>query len=163
MIEFILSHLQGPFKQHLVPIICQELKVEASTVEQVLAGIASGNGTAEQHEAIKRVVEVFNVLLLKKYGISITSGVADVENQKSARNLALQTKSKIPEILSILITLGFFSVIGIMLFNESRPNETLLIMLGSLGTAWAAVVNFWFGSSSGSMYKSEILEKITSK
>jgi hypothetical protein len=53
--------------------------------------------------------------------------------------------------------LGFFGVLYYMLTMEAKPSEALLIMLGSLGTAWAAVVNFWFGSSAGSARKTELI------
>ena len=35
----------------------------------------------------------------------------------------------------------------------------LLIMLGSLGTAWGMVMAFWFGTTNGSATKTELLAK----
>ncbi len=162
-IDLINKHLSGPFKDLLLPIICKELKIEEKTVSSVLTLIQSGKGTKEQQDAIKVIILNFDKIIKEKYGISFNVGEVNVENQISARNLAIATKSKVPEFLSVVITLGFFSVLGYMLLNDSKPNETLLIMLGSLGTAWVAIVNYWFGSSSGSAYKSEILEKMSSK
>jgi hypothetical protein len=36
-------------------------------------------------------------------------------------------------------------------------NPPLLIMLGSLGTAWTGACAFWFGTTSGSKAKTDLL------
>jgi len=55
-------------------------------------------------------------------------------------------------VLTLAITIGFFSLLGYMLkFEVPKSNERIMdIMLGSLGTAWITVVGFHFGSSQGS-------------
>ena len=40
---------------------------------------------------------------------------------------------------------------------QVATNQPLLIMLVSLGTAWVAVVTFWFGSTNGSQKKDQML------
>lgn len=49
------------------------------------------------------------------------------------------------------ITLGFFVVIGWLLYvpETATSNSPLLVLLGALGGAWGAVVNYYFGSSAG--------------
>ena len=65
-----------------------------------------------------------------------------------------------PAFLALLITAGFFSILGLMWMHpEATISDPLLIMLGSLGTAWTAVVTFYFGSSSGSQAKDYMLLK----
>jgi hypothetical protein len=46
---------------------------------------------------------------------------------------------------------------GFMMTDSYTSSEPLLVMLGSLGTAWIACVNYWFGSTSGSKTKTELL------
>lgn len=61
--------------------------------------------------------------------------------------------------LGILIC-GMFMAITVGLFVYEPPEkarEPLLILVGSLSAAFGAVVNYWFGSSSGSAHKSELL------
>ena len=61
--------------------------------------------------------------------------------------------------LGILIC-GMFMAITVGLFLYEPPEkarEPLLILVGSLSAAFGAVVNYWFGSSSGSAHKSELL------
>jgi len=81
------------------------------------------------------------------------------EDRNSARTMQIATKSLIPAFLAIAITSGFFGILAYML-RYSPPPETkdiLNIMLGALGTAWIAVVNFYFGSSADSHRKTELM------
>jgi hypothetical protein len=64
-----------------------------------------------------------------------------------------------PKILAYLVTLGFFTVIGALIHGDVNPagHEVLLVMLGSLGTAWATIIGYYFGSSSSSHSKDRII------
>lgn len=81
------------------------------------------------------------------------------KDRDSARQMRIATGDWIPGALAIFITLGFFGVLGYIL-SEGMPaqgGEALLVMLGALGASWGAVVNFYFGSSSGSKAKTDAL------
>src|SRR5207247_2528101 len=85
-----------------------------------------------------------------------------IEDIGSARQMQATTRSRMPAILALLITLGFFSILGLMWAHPSEAiSDPLLIMLGALGTAWTAVVTFYFGSSAGSANKDYLLLKAT--
>jgi hypothetical protein len=54
----------------------------------------------------------------------------------------------------------------VALFIAEPPTsarEPLFLLLGSLSSAFGAVVSYWFGSSSGSAAKSEMIAKLTDK
>ena len=70
-----------------------------------------------------------------------------------------QTRSYFPATLSTFVTIGFFGILITMLVYEYKPTEPLLIMLGALGAAFGAVVNFWLGSSHGSQRKDTLLSE----
>lgn len=61
--------------------------------------------------------------------------------------------------IGVLICLMFIAAIVAFFLVEPKlgAREPLLILVGSLSAAFGAVVNFWFGSSSGSAHKSELL------
>lgn len=66
---------------------------------------------------------------------------------------------KVQGALAFFILCGFFAVIWALVSFEGHSNmrDALLIMVGALGAAFGAVVNFYFGSSSGSQSKDQLL------
>jgi len=63
--------------------------------------------------------------------------------------------------LAILVTVGFFGILVGMMMETFRTSEALMLMLGSLGTAWTGIIAFYFGSSAGSQAKDDLLHKST--
>jgi hypothetical protein len=82
-------------------------------------------------------------------------------DRASAREREVKTGDQTPALLAVGVTGGFFGVLGYMLMYGTPENggDALLVMLGSLGTAWAAVVSYYFGSSAGSKLKTELMSK----
>ena len=66
-----------------------------------------------------------------------------------------------PCILAYMTTIGFFGILLVMLFASmpinDQTHDVLLVMLGSLGTAWTGVIAYYFGSSAGSAAKTVLL------
>jgi hypothetical protein len=147
-------------EKELAQFLMLHFNFDEETVKLIIDKIRAGEYSLDNPEEMKRIESEFKKFIKSKFEMDLDSP-EDIKNQMDARNLAVQTNSNVPSFLSVLITLGFFSVLGYMLLNDSKPNETLLIMLGSLGTAWIAVVNYWFGSSSGSAYKNVLLENMS--
>lgn len=83
------------------------------------------------------------------------------QDRESARNMQIQTRSKIPGILAIGVTTGFFGLLGISAFHAvpAGSEKVLDVMTGALATAWVMVVTYYFGSSAGSAHKTELLSQ----
>ena len=80
-----------------------------------------------------------------------------VEDKKSARDMQIATKSWVPPVLAVAVTIGFFSILtGLMLGGVAHGTE-IDIMLGSLGTAWTGIIAFYFGSSASSQSKDSMI------
>ena len=67
----------------------------------------------------------------------------------SRRTMPMARPSMVPATLSIVVTVGFLGVlIGMMKgWLTTDSSDALLLMLGSLGTAWTGVMAFWFGTT----------------
>jgi hypothetical protein len=80
------------------------------------------------------------------------------DDRASARDREKIIRDKMPMILGIGITIGFFALVFYMMkFDIPAANKDVLnIMLGSLATAWIGVTTYYFGSSAGSARKTEI-------
>jgi hypothetical protein len=83
-----------------------------------------------------------------------------VDDRKSAREMQATTRSIVPPVLAAIVTLGFFGIMVMMLLGKvDSNNPAILMMLGSLGTAWTGIIAYYFGSSAGSQAKTDLLSK----
>jgi len=149
--------LAGPLGGAAASFIADKLGIESKTVEAVNEVLNSGKLSPDQLSQIKLAELDFKKFLEQN---KIDLAKLDVDNTKSARDMQTATKATTPALLTYLITLGFFGILASLLLYEVRPSEPLLIMLGALGAAFGAAVNFWLGSSHGSSVKSEQIERL---
>lgn len=89
---------------------------------------------------------------------------ADDRNSARQRELELAKTGNpdlTPKVLAYGVTVGFFGILFFMLFASmpinDQTHDVLLVMLGSLGTAWTGVIAYYFGSSAGSAAKTALL------
>lgn len=157
---WIGTALGGPLGGLAVEAAANALGITEKTTEAVKQAI--GGATPEQMLALKQADQGFS-LQMQKLGYENVEKLAAlaVENTKDARAMQVAIRSRIPGTLAVLITLGFFGIlIGMMAGGlKADENQALLIMLGALGAAWGAVVNYYFGSSHGSQQKNELLSQ----
>lgn len=116
------------------------------------------NATPDQLLAIRKADQEFQVRM-QELGIEAEKLVND--DRASARAREAAVKDKTPMVLALLVTMGFFGCLGYMLTNGApqEGKDALLIMLGSLGTAWTGVIAYYFGSSASSRAKDAALAK----
>ena len=114
------------------------------------------NATPEQLAAVKKIDADFKVQM-KELDIDLERIAAG--DRDSARNMQMQTNDWIPRAMAIMVTFGFFGILAWLLIKGVPPSgsETLIYMLGALGTAWTGIVQFYFGSSAGSKAKTDAL------
>ena len=151
--------LGGPLGGAAAAFIADKLGIESKTVEAVNEVLNSGKMSPEQLSAIK-LAEIDFQKFLKENDIKLEEIAAGDRN--SARSMQITVRSNVPAWLTFFLTIGFFSVLGLMFFKpEVKESAPLMIMLGSLGTAWTSSVAFWFGTTHGSQTKNTMLANST--
>ena len=151
----IATALGGPLAGLAVSAISKALGIDEKDVQNT---IDSGKLSADQLASLKQAeIE----LQAKAQELDLNFEKLAVDDRKSARDMQAATKSFIPGALAIGVTIGFFGIlVGLMTDNVTK-SDALLLMLGSLGTAWTSIVAFYFGSSASSQNKDAMIHNST--
>lgn len=151
----IATALGGPLAGMAVSAISKAIGVEPDKVGDL---ISNNKLSAEQIAQIK-VAEIELQKQAQELGLNFEK--LAVEDRKSARDMQSATRSWVPPLLAGSVTIGFFAILGGMMFGKMSvaDNTALTMMLGSLGTAWTGIIAYYFGSSAGSQTKTELMSK----
>jgi len=144
----------GPLAGMAVSVISKAIGVDPDKVGDM---ISNNKLTAEQIAQVK-IAEIELQKQAQELGLNFEK--LEVEDRKSARDMQAATRSLMPPLLAGSVTVGFFGIMG-MMFNGQvdSSNPAILMMLGSLGTAWTGIISYYFGSSAGSQAKTDLLSK----
>lgn len=155
----IVSALGGPLAGVAVSAIAKAIGVDGASLEQISKTVSDGKVSADQLAELKKL-ELQYQNEEKERGFKYSE--LEFKDHDSARQMQISTHSTTPAVLTYMITCGFFGVLGWMLYDPNVVNSPpLLIMLGSLGTAWTAACAFWFGTTYGSGRKNVMLAQST--
>jgi hypothetical protein len=131
--------------------------------QSALVAAISG-ATPDQLLAIKKADQDYAIRMQELGFKNIESLEAlATTDRDSARKREVEVKDRTPKILAYAITVGYFAVLAALMLGavDESSKDILYIMLGTLGTAWVGVINYYFGSTSGSLDKSKLLAKAT--
>jgi hypothetical protein len=151
----IATALGGPLAGMAIEAVSKAVGIDPGEVQNT---INSGKLTADQIASIQQA-EI--TLKTKAQEMGLDFEQLATQDRKSARDMQIAVKSWIPPILAIGITVGFFGIMVGMMFGKVQSSEALMILLGSLGTAWTGVISFYFGSSASSQAKDQMLHNST--
>ena len=149
----IATALGGPLGGLAYEAVSKVLGISQDDAKKMLD---DGKLTADQ---IASVQQAEIALKAKAQELGLDFEQLAVQDRKSARDLQQNTHSIIPPALAIIVTLGFFGILVGLMMETFKTSDALLLMLGSLGTAWTAIMSFYFGSSAGSQAKDAMLHK----
>lgn len=149
----IATAVGGPFGTMAYCLIAHELGVSP---EEAKTTIEAGKLTADQIASVQ-LAEV--QIKAKAQELNLDFAQLVVADRKSAREMQAQTRSYIPAVLAISVTIGFFGILIGMMTETFKTSDALMLMLGSLGTAWTGIIAFYFGSSAGSQAKDDLLHQ----
>ncbi len=151
----IATALGGPLAGMAVSAISKAIGVDEKDVGDL---INNNKLTADQIAQVK-LAEI--ELQKQANDLGLNFEALAVDDRKSAREMQATTRSIVPPLLAASVTIGFFAILGGMMFGKMSvaDNTALTMMLGSLGTAWTGIIAYYFGSSAGSQAKTDLLSK----
>ena len=150
----IATAMGGPLAGMAVSAISKAIGVDPDKVGDL---ISNNKLSAEQIAQVK-IAEIELQKQAQELGLNFAK--LEVEDRKSAREKQATTRSIVPPALAAIITIGFFSILIMMMIGKvDGNNPTILMMLGSLSTAWTGIIAYYFGSSAGSQAKTDLLSK----
>jgi hypothetical protein len=151
----IATCLGGPLAGLAVTAISKALGVDEDKVQDT---INQGKLNADQIVCIKQA-EIELEKSAQELGLNFEQ--LAVQDRASARDLQKETKSVVPPVLSVLVTVGFFGILIGLMTGKIITSDALMLMLGSLGTAWTGIIAFYFGSSASSQAKDAMIHNST--
>ena len=137
---------------------------------RAVAGVLLGKDDADD-AAISQAVAMASpdqLLALKKADEDFAAKMQELDvdlekvaagDRDSARHREMAIKDWVPGVLAILVTLGFFGVLSMMLTYGAPESgrDALLVLIGSLGAAFTSMLSYYYGSSTGSKQKTELM------
>ena len=157
----IATAVGGPLAGMATRAISEALLGKPDGTEDELVEAAK-NATPEQLLALKQAEQNF-VIRMRELDVDLER-IAN-QDRGSAREREIKTGDYTPKLLAAAVTFGFFGVLFWMIAYGLPVNggEAMLVMLGTLGTAWGAIVSYYFGSSAGSREKTQAMNRIMDK
>lgn len=151
----VASALLGPMGGIAVAAIGSAIGIDAPTQDKIAKAFTSGQLTPEALEKIK-LLELDYQNQEKERGFKYAElAFKDVD---SARQMQIATHSKMPAVLTVMVTVGFFGILSLLFFHpELKGNEIVMVMAGQLSAVWAGCVAFYTGTTYGSASKNAML------
>lgn len=141
----------------------------ASAAISAALGTPKGDDKAAEAALLTATPDQLLALTKANNDFQVQMKTLGIEEQKlvyddvaNARSREIAVKDSTPKYMAYLITVGFFAVLGYLIV-EGKPTvggDVMLVMVGSLGTAWTGIVAYYFGSSAGSAAKTDAINKI---
>jgi hypothetical protein len=151
----IATALGGPLAGLAIEAVSKAIGIDPKDVQST---ISEGKLSSDQIMLLKQA-EIQMAARAQEMGLDFAK--LNVEDRKSARDMQVATKSWIPAILAVSVTIGFFGILIGMMTQTFKTSDALMLMLGSLATAWTGIVAFYFGSSASSQNKDNLLHQST--
>ena len=151
----IATAMGGPLAGMAVEAISKAIGVDPSKVQET---INSGKMTADQIASLQ-TAELALKARAQEMGLDFEKlAVAD---RTSARQMQMTTGSFVPPLLSVLVVVAWATIQYFLLTHVIDPTMRELIarVLGTLDGALMLVLSFYFGSSSGSQAKDQLLHQ----
>lgn len=160
----IASALGGPLAGMAVNAIAEKVlgKSEASETE-----VADVIAKANNPELLLKLKEAEDAFATRMKELDIDLEKMASEDRASARAREIAVRDKTPSILAYVYTIGYFVVLGVIIWQgariDAKVNDLINILLGVLSAAEVGIINYYFGSSAGSTKKTDTMNELLKK
>ena len=138
--------LGGPLGGAAVEAAAKALGMSDATADKVQKALTSGNLTADQIAALQAADLQLKTRMAE---LGIDAERLAQEDRINARKMQTSTNSWVPSVLACTVTVGFFGILLGLLTGDLKlwESTTLSLLIGSLSTAFSAVLAFYYGAS----------------
>jgi hypothetical protein len=162
------SVLGGPaaVAGQVVSMVAGELGLETDNEDEIIKHIESNPDTVLALKKLEADTKVeLRKLSLQATELQIKQDQAYLDDRSDARS---REESFIERTggrdwsmtaLAWTITAGFLGAVYALIFAVVPSSEVLLLLLGTLGSSFIAIVSYYFGSSKGSSDKNSMLQQ----
>lgn len=158
----LATALGGPLAGVAVGMATKALGLPESTQEALQAAVMGGGP-----DTLLKLKECDNHFTIEMERIGVDLERVHAGDRSSARDLAIKTNILPQMILATIFVSGFVYVLNLLFSGEQTVHEsmkeTAIYLLGILSGGIAQIMNFFFGSSSGSMRKSDAINRMAGK
>ena len=154
----IAGALGTPAAAVAVAALSQALLGHPDATEAEVAAAVAGGGP----ETVLKLKEADHAFRVRMRELDTEDERIHAGDRASAREREAKAgDSRTPRWLAVVITAGFFIVLLALVFagKPKDGGDALLIMLGALGAGFGQVLQYYFGSSSSSAQKNELLAR----
>lgn len=158
----VLSAALGPAGAGVVSAIGAIIGIAEPTQDKIAEAIQAGKLTPDQITELKKL-EMQLQADEKERGfryaeLEFKQDSIIAQDRADARAMQVATHSRMPAILTIMVTVGFFGVLTALLaMPELKANEIVLVMVGQLSAVWGACVAFYVSTTFNSANKTKML------
>ena len=151
----VATALGGPLAGAAVTALGSVFGISEPTSDKIAKLFVDGQVSADNLAAIRKL-ELDYQNQEKERGFKYSElAFKDVD---SARQMQILTHSKMPAVLTVLVTVGFFGILSLLFFHpELKGNEIVMVMVGQLSAVWVGCVAFYTGTTYGSANKNALL------
>jgi len=154
----LASALGGPLAGLAVGLATKALGKTEGSESDLAAAIATGDP-----EVLVKLKEVETQFKLELKRLDVELDKVNATDRDSARKLAISRGLQPQVVLSTIYTVGFVWLLWALFAGEAEvPKEHLglaNVLIGMLGAGQTQILNFFFGSSSGSKEKTLALSQ----
>jgi len=136
----------GPLGGMAVEAVGKAIGISEPTIAKVQDALEGNTLTDAQIVALR---EADAQLKVRMRELDIDLEKLATEDRDSARRMQAKTQSRVPAVLALIITVGFFGVLAGLLTGhfDLWDNAGITMLIGSLATSWGMVVSFYYGSA----------------